>query len=127
MKEENELILVNKYPTLYQEYFKSARESCMGRGFEIFDGWFDLVDEMSKKIVEVDPEAVALQVKEKFGLLRVYIAGNEEAWNVVAEYEDKSAFICEMCGTTENVTTNGKGWIKTYCDSCREERDKLRN
>lgn len=122
MNKENELKLVNKYPNLYQEYYLSERESCMGRGFEVADGWFNLIDELSAKIVEVDPHAVALQVKEKFGLLRIYITGNEAAWNLVHEYENKSSTICEECGTTENVSTEGRGWIVTLCKKCRAER-----
>ena len=50
MKQELEDILVNKFPLLYADYHKSAMQSCMGRGFECGDGWFNLLHGLSLAI-----------------------------------------------------------------------------
>jgi hypothetical protein len=44
----------------------------MGFGFECGDGWFDLVYDCFIRISEANCETVIVQVKEKFGGLRVY-------------------------------------------------------
>jgi hypothetical protein len=89
------------------------------------------------------------QVKEKFGGLRFYFheerlppspkyLANEEGWSspeegwvyslenherwieeIVSAMEHASFWVCQDCGTTQNVDTRG-GWILTLCESCRE-------
>lgn len=66
-------------------------------------------------------QVVAVQVKEKFGGLRFYVDGaSSEIYAMISFAENMSYHICEQCGTTTNVTTGGKGWISTLCDSCRK-------
>jgi hypothetical protein len=94
-------------------------------GFDIDDGWFNIVYDLSKKITEIAPEVQALQVKEKYGGLRFYIGEvlNEHAdiiYKLIYDAEEKSFKTCELCGTIENVTTNEQNWIKTLCDNCRK-------
>ena len=99
-----------------------------GLSFDCSDGWFFILNWMflrvedSLKYINKDktPEErdsfVVLQVKEKFGTLRVYHAGtdNEEIFGHVAAAESLSAFICEETGVfNESVGSNSKGWIKT--------------
>lgn len=64
----------------------------------------------------------AAQVKEKFGTLRFYMDYDTEEMRVlVREAEDKSATICESCGSSEGART-GQGWIKTLCSPCESKR-----
>ena len=70
MKLELEQKLINKYPKLYKQHDWDMRQTCMCWGFEVGDGWFDLINELSSKIEPLGAEAV--QVKEKFGGLRFY-------------------------------------------------------
>ncbi len=92
-------------------------------GFACGDGWFEIIKNLSEKISEISPETEAVQVKEKFGGLRFYIStGSDEVYDLINEAEDKSYRICEKCGSEENVTTEGPGWIFTLCDKCKEEK-----
>lgn len=93
------------------------------------DGWIPLVDRLDRQISEIVPDYKIGQVKEKFGGLRYYIGAVpsevfDRVYALITAAEEESFSICESCGTTENVTTGGKGWVKTYCDECRENRGK---
>ena len=44
-----------------------------------------------------------------------------QAWESMAE--DISFHICEDCGTMDDVTTGGQGWISTLCTHCRKTRE----
>lgn len=62
------------------------------------------------------------QVKEKFGGLRIYAdTADDKGQDLILAAEDMSYFICEDCGTTDDVETKG-GWIRTLCSQCREKR-----
>jgi len=50
VKQENEDYLVENFPELFADYHKSAAVSCMGRGFEVNDGWFLLIKTLSELI-----------------------------------------------------------------------------
>lgn len=93
------------------------------------------------------------QVKEKFGGLRFYFTeerlppapkylANEDGWGnpedgweyavenharwieeIVGRMEAASFWVCQDCGTTQNVDTRG-GWILTLCEPCRETHYK---
>lgn len=72
------------------------------------------------------PQVVATQVKEKFGGLRFYIYGGDEyVYNIITMAENMSYYTCEYCGSTKNVTTEGR-WLLTLCKKCREKRNKER-
>lgn len=78
-----------------------------------------------------------LQVKEKFGTLRIYTAGARarELDAVVGALEAASAHICEKCGqdgyewlpqrTPRAQARNQKGgkiaWTKTLCEPCAKD------
>lgn len=105
-------------------------------GIECHDGWKGLyqplIDLCNLYGVEI------LQVKEKFGGLRFYIAG-ERAIDLdllVDAAEAQSFHTCELCGEHGvkgwdpetrrpifRATTSG-GWRKTLCEPCREKKDK---
>jgi hypothetical protein len=100
-----------KYPTLLERVFLA-----------VGDGWLPLLDDLFGKIIEADPEAKVLQVKEKFGGLRVYTSS---AVGVVSEAamqaEGKSYTICQDCGAPGREQTI-RGWINTLCDDCAAKR-----
>lgn len=67
--------------------------------------------------------ASVLQVKEKFGTLRLYLGGaSEQLYKMRDEAEERSATTCEKCGDVGKL--RGKGWLVTLCDKCDEERYK---
>ena len=50
MKQEYEEFLVKKFPLLYAGYDGDATKTCMARGFEVGDGWFNLIHGLSLAI-----------------------------------------------------------------------------
>lgn len=87
--------------------------------------------------------AQVLQVKEKVGGLRFYVAGGGEkaAWldTMVEAAESASYHTCEDCGEDGQegwdaeqrrpiykATTKGQGWIRTLCAPCREKWEASR-
>ena len=124
MNAEKENYLYETYPSLYRQHTLSMEQTCMCWGFECGDGWFDIINNLSQKLVEIAPTVKAVQVKEKFGGLRFYIGPVDTdksglVYNLIDNAENDSFKTCEYCGTKENVTTEG-GWIKTLCKTCRK-------
>ena len=117
MKEELELELVRKYPTIFRDYRGDMRQTCMAWGMECGDGWYNLIDKLCSDLEQLGVEVVATQVKEKYGTLRFYctVAGEkaDEAWDLINKAEDDSAKICEVCGKKGRLY--GGGWYATRC------------
>jgi len=99
-----------------------------GLSFDCSDGWFFILNWMFSRVErsleyinkEKSPEEkksfLVLQVKEKFGTLRVYhtCADEEEIYEAVKSAESLSALVCEETGVfNETVGSSSKGWIKT--------------
>ena len=67
------------------------------------------------------PYITASQVKEKFGGLRFYTNGYNEAVSaMISMAESMSYRTCEVCGNPGR--SNNYGWISTLCDTHRLER-----
>ena len=62
-----------------------------------------------------------LQIKEKYGSLRLYGCGK-----IGNTMEELSYSVCEECGTTSNIGTT-KGWIKTICKQCAIDNNRIDN
>lgn len=127
MNKEHTNYLFTKYPTLYQQHTLPMQETCMCWGFECGDGWFSIIDNLSKRINEIDPDVEAVQVKEKFGGLRFYIgpvakATADKVYDAISKAENLAYKTCEYCGSTKNVKQTTTGWIKTLCKECRKEK-----
>lgn len=120
--------LCRDFPVLCQGYGGDPRQTCMAFGFECGDGWEPLIRRCLEKIealrtLEPDAHQFALsQVKEKYGTLRIYLGcGTDAMFDAAVEAERASEQTCEGCGTTQDVTTNDRGWISTLCVSCRDK------
>jgi hypothetical protein len=105
----------NKYPKLFGDDLIS---------FDCGDGWKDIIDRLLSKIndemVRIDTHV--LQVKEKFGGLRVYLGRENDSMSEAIRGAEKEATkTCETCGTKEDVKTEGS-WLKTLCSECRASR-----
>ena len=74
--------------------------------YEFGAGWNDLVNDTLDRLFAVDPDLEILQVKEKFGTLRLYYHtefdhGTPQAMLIgttVRDAEMRSERICEQCG-----------------------------
>ena len=122
--------------------------------YAVGEGWKDLVKSVFIKFREREEQTffwweriLVAQIKEKFGLLRIYVdfpsdwyfdniingkddeISNEDVESYIYEIEDYSGHICEMCGkhddedpTVETRSSSTSSWIKTLCQSCRDKK-----
>lgn len=95
-------------------------------------GWDSLIRSLSAAIdgeIERHPELTQgdipfsiVQMKEKFGTLRIYHdGGNKPIQGMIAMTESLSSSICEVCGEIGSLKRSGEGkggWYKTMCDDC---------
>lgn len=126
MRHELEEKLFKDFPLLYDKE-ESVRISLMCFGFECGDGWYQLIRELSEKLMpliekarnEQDEDACrmrAVQVKEKYGTMRFYMSSETgEMAKLIDEYTDASASICEQCGEPGRIRSSGY-WMSTRCD-----------
>lgn len=84
-------------------------------------GWATLIHVL---FVSKPTHVEIVQVKEKFGQLRVYIDPSSDAFaNIAAAVEKVSELICEDCALPGTMTTD-RGWMLTLCPVCKQERGR---
>lgn len=117
--------LITKYPFLVykNDYDFSPITDC---NYTMFDdcpeGWKKLFLKMCEEIriyLEKTPvkDFQFIQVKEKYGSLRVYCSScPKELLNIIEKYEDLSEYVCVNCGKI--ATKRSTGWICPYCEEC---------
>lgn len=90
---------------------------------DVCDGWRDLVCGLLADLEAMGlPELRITQVKEKFGLLRVYVNnGNETVAARIKMAVEVSAETCEACGAPGTLDHVG-GWYGVRCSACRLRR-----
>lgn len=152
MKKELDEALCAKYPKIFKDRYGDMRETCMCWGFDCGDGWYQVLDSLcaniqhhidwshknhewdlkwnkehpedQRSVREIIPQVVATQVKEKFGGLRFYYNGGDDAIDgMVRMAESWAGHTCEICGNPGK--SNNEGWISTLCDKHRENRDEV--
>jgi len=126
MREELDKQLCEKYPKLFADRNSPMTETAMCWGFDVGDGWYDLIEILCGSIQGyIDsnniPQITVSQVKEKFGSLRFYTNGSDDLiTGMVWMAEHMSCRVCETCGKPGKF--RGKGWFYTACDEhAREE------
>ena len=135
MKLELDQLLCEKYPKMMVNRNKNMQETCMCWGFECGDGWFNILDQLMGNIQhhidwknrkeEVVAQVTLDQVKEKFGTLRFYYSGGDDAIDgMVRMAERMSGVTCEECSAP--AQTHGPGWIRTICEPCETKRETER-
>jgi hypothetical protein len=103
------------FPNLFENAKLGPMHSAMCFGCECGDGWYDILRDLCLKIKDTDTKFV--QIKEKFGTLRVYVwNATDEVYAEIDKAEALSAKTCEQCGAPG--VTRGGGWIQTLCDTC---------
>jgi hypothetical protein len=122
MRKELEQKLVGRWP----RWFKlegDVRHTLMSFGFCHGDGWFDILwrlcEDLEPLVAEFEEAAghqfEVLQVKEKFGELRIYVTHANDAISRRLETAERESFrACEVCGQPGKRREGG--WIKTLCD-----------
>lgn len=122
------LELIDRYPTLYRLANAPSVQPCEPMacyGFTVGDGWFSIIDRLSAKLA-VDPNVVAVQVKEKYGMLKFYvdaIDGKSDPNPIERFYAERldaskeSKRTCEICGVRGRHIERGKWW-SVRCKPC---------
>ena len=133
--DKREKEIMKKFKHLFK-YKDDLKKSLMQFGFECDSGWYDLIERTLERISKIVKEKkmdgfYIVQIKEKFGLLRIYYeVENEYKVEDLNKIDDiiqnaikESANTCELCGATENVHRwiCSSFWIKTLCDKCASE------
>jgi hypothetical protein len=102
-------------------FYSGAREAT--------DWEIEQAEETMKTGVVIPPEVpqvVIEQVKEKFGTLRFYYQGGDDAIDgMVRMAESISGFTCEECGNHGEGRQGG--WIRTLCDHHEELYQSRKN
>lgn len=117
-----EKILHEKYPALFADKDKPPTESLMCFGCECDDGWFDIIESMCRTLSNYTKNYGFLkfvQIKEKFGGLRVYSSGGDGYCDGVVDMAESMSFrTCERCGNPSSKHHKG---LKALCERHAEE------
>ena len=89
--------------------------------FECGDGWFDIINAtlsvIRNRATQSGVAVSVTQVKEKFGLLRIYCRNGDNYTNAAVDISELiSELMCEVCGRTGIIHTI-KGWSQVRCDT----------
>lgn len=86
---------------------------------DVGDGWQGIVCTLMADLEAMGlPDLRILQVKEKFGRLRVYLAqGNDAATDRIKAAIDASVVTCEACGALGTLRHAGR-WHGVRCSDC---------
>jgi len=121
-----------------KRYIFLGKGGFMGRGvpFECGPGWQKLLEELFEELEEIRvrdklEEFTVVQLKEKFGGLRVYTSYNTDAIDeAIDKAEEKAWNTCMTCGKPGKYSIV-YGWRVTYCPKClkeyTKEQDEWRN
>ena len=124
MKKELEDQLKNKYPNLYETSFS----------FSCSDGWYNIIADTSMLInqsltflpEELQNQIKMVQVKEKFGTLRIYTNHTTPYISGVIDCAELfSSRVCEFCGEVGTLRLV-KGYYFTGCQKHLEEQREIR-
>lgn len=135
MDAQREARLAERYPIFYGAYDHAPADyddepvpPLTVDGFACDDGWCALLEAAGQAIeqqneADDEPTVRAIQVKEKFGQLRLYTdKSTPEAYAVTKLVETLSAKMCEWCGKTKGTRRRDQaGHLKTLCVSCAAE------
>lgn len=84
-------------------------------------GWYPLVVELDRDLAQLDPGYILLQVKEKWGVLRLYFESAPELTGamqaLVERATEASKGICELCGAPGMLMGDCLR-VKTLCPRC---------
>jgi hypothetical protein len=102
-------------------------------------GWnriiLDALDKINAHIESLDDDTREdynngfriLQIKEKFGTLRIYTTFTSDTIEaIIEEAEQLSSVTCEACGAP-GLLRCINNWYITACDKCAKEYEEVRN
>jgi hypothetical protein len=134
MWQEKQQEIMKRYPEFFTDKrYGDKDDICFS--FECNTGWYSMLEEMFAELKAIDAKLTFMQIKEKFGSLRVYYShfGSEKmtdeeykvqdklVQDIITKYENKSYNVCEQCGAPGEVK-GVYGWYTCACPSCLDER-----
>lgn len=114
-------LLCQRHPQLFQHRHADPQTCAMGWGLQCGDGWFDLIDILCESLQQETehgdaPQAVAMQVKQKWGRLRFSVESATERQQAMIDLaEALSARLCEQCGKPGKMQSI-KGFCTVRCE-----------
>lgn len=114
---------------IFPKHIQDRLNKGMGCWSHIEKGWLPLLEELDRKISEINPDYVLDQIKEKFGVLTVYVSHDfvnetqEQYFQIeklIAETRQKSSEICDVCGNSGSLQKGS--WWRTLCDKHTGEK-----
>jgi len=100
-----------KYPTyvIYEGYDRALALESVGKG------WASLINEVFDYMEQNKTHSKIIQVKEKWGGLRIYTdVIDDNLDKKIIEIEKRSFTMCETCGSAGVL--RGGSWYQTLCD-----------
>lgn len=91
-------------------------------------GWHSLINKIFDRLqIETDKHIIVDQVKEKWGVLRVYTSPmDEEIDKFIISVELESYNICEICGNPGQLSVKD-GLYKVICEEHNDGFTKINN
>lgn len=88
------------------------------------EGWHKITKPLEESLVAMGVKI--LQMKQKFGDLRVYFRvpndmsdeDIDKVVDMVNAAEEKCASLCEVCGAANSVCKETNGWVGVTCEEC---------
>lgn len=127
MSPENDRAIFERWP----QFFLSKdlpEKSGMGVGFRCGDGWLKIIwdlflklESLSAQFKDASPKFEVLQVKSKFGELRMAVNHMNDAIEAaIMGARQQSIETCELCGKPGERCVDDTNWWATLCDRCRK-------
>jgi hypothetical protein len=122
MRKELEQRLLERWPRWFN-IGGDVRHTAMGRGFAHGNGWFDILwrlfEDLEPLVANFEQASgnqfEVVQVKEKFGGLRVYVNDANDAIRQHIEAAiQESLHTCEVCGQLGKQHSGD--WSRTLCE-----------
>ena len=113
--------LFDRYPSIFARHDPAAEPAPIQWGIQCGDGWLRIIEALCDVLSAVEVEGAskrieAVQVKEKFGVMRFYARNASEMQSgMIRMAEAMSARTCEICGSP-GVMMNRDGWYKVRCE-----------
>lgn len=116
---------LKRFPRLFRR--RRSEAPSLERGFLVGPGWDHVLAGLFEELSNLENEGThpiqITQVKEKFGVLRVYLDYPHRAATEAIDHASRlSATICEFCGAPSAVR-NRSGWFTTQCDDCAQREN----
>lgn len=121
MSSELEKRLCEEFPLLLRMSHLESPDMCCGwMGIRCHDGWYDLIRDLSKKIMEhadrkhLDP--MVRKISSRSSLLTFEVDGaDEHILDLCEKAREESSRICEFCGEPGNFAPNPPYEIRVCC------------